>query len=377
MIRVFIACSGLGNIRRGFESFFRSCYDALRKDVPIDLYLFKGAGANHKQETRLFNIARNKKAAINLGRFVGRSGYFIEQFSFFVSLLPHLIIKRPDVVYVSDVVLANLLRISKRLCGYRVLYCNGGPTLPDLLHRWDHIHQVSPEYLDAAKKVGVSLKKQTLLPHAIPIPENPIFLTQRGKIELRQRLQLPVDRMLLLSVGAINTSRKRMDYLIKGVASLSEPKRPYLLVLGAKENESEGLIEMGKKLLPNGFDARTVEKDQVPQYYQAVDVFTLASMDEGFGLVYVEALAHGLPCLVHDYTTARFVLGDMGIYADLSKAGGLAELFTSLTPDDFSEENARARHKYAYDRFSWDMLKPEYIEMFRRCADNAETERST
>lgn len=375
MIRVFIVCSGLGNIRRGFESFFRSCYDALCEDVSIDLYLFKGAGKNSNRETRLFNIARNKQAAMKIGRLFGRSGYFVEQLTFFISLIPYLFIKRPDVVYVSDVVLANLLRIPKRFCGYSILYCNGGPTLPGFLHRWDHIHQVSSEYLNDAVKASVSLKKQTLLPYAIPIPAHSIVLAQKEKAELRQALNLPADRMLLLSVGAINTSRKRMDYLIKEVASFSEP-RPYLLILGAKEKESNYLIKMGKNLLPGGFDARSVEKDQVTRYYQAADLFALASMDEGFGLVYVEALAHGLPCMVHDYATARFVLGDMGIYADLSKAGNLFKLFDRLVPGDFSEENSRVRHKYAYDRFSWDQLSQEYIEMFKRCAGRDETEKS-
>jgi len=269
---------------------------------------------------------------------------------------------------VSDVVLANLLRISRRLCGYCILFNNNGPTHPQFLHRWDHIHQVSPEYLEAAIKAGVPMEKQTLLPSAVQDPSQHTLPDEIEKKKLRQSLKLPVDRTLLLSVGAINTSRKRMDYMIKEVASLPEP-RPFLLILGAREKESKALVKMGHRLLPGGFEARSVEKSEVAAYYQSADVFALASMDEGFGLVYVEALSHGLPCLVHDYPTARFVLGDMGVYGDFSKEGNLSKLIGELSPLEFSEEKAKARHSYAYEHFSWDKLKPKYLAMFEQCAE--------
>ena len=96
------------------------------------------------------------------------------------------------------------------------------------------------------------------------------------------------------------------------------------------------------------------------------DIFVLASMDEGFGLVYVEALAHGLPCIAHDYPTSRFVLGKMGMFSDLSNEGSLTKLIHDLDPQHITEEKAIARHSYAYERFSWDRLRTNYVEMFKR-----------
>lgn len=372
LFRMFIICSGLGHIRRGYESFFRGCFDALLADVKdIELYLFKGAGHGRWRERRLWNLPRNSRLARLLFYPFGRGGYFTEQLTFFFSLLPYLLFMRPKVIYVSDVVLANLLRIPQKFCRYNILFNNNGPTRPEFLHRWDHIHQVSPEQFDAAITVGVPIEKQTLLPSAVPIRERLKIIDEQEKVELRRKLDLPVDRMLIISVGAVNTSRKRMDYLIEEVAALSRP-RPYLLILGAKEKESEKLILEGYRLLSGGFDARSVEKCRVVDYYQAADVFALASLDEGFGLVYVEALSHGLPCLVHDYPTTRYVLGEMGIYGDFKKAGALTKLITGLTPEDFTIDRAVARHSYAHKQYSWDLLKPAYIEMFKRCADSAE-----
>ena len=91
-------------------------------------------------------------------------------------------------------------------------------------------------------------------------------------------------------------------------------------------------------------------------------------MVEGFGLVYVEALNNGLPCLVHDYKTSRFVLGEMGIYGDLSKEGTLAKLISNLSDEEISHEKALERHRHAYENFSWDKLKPKYIDLLIKSA---------
>ncbi|MFZ5994964.1 MAG: glycosyltransferase family 4 protein [Thermodesulfobacteriota bacterium] len=372
-LKVFITCSGLGNISRGYESFFRGCFDALCNEPSIDVLLYKGRGENKGKESCLWNIPRTSRTAAWLGKICGRSPYFTEQLTFFVSLLPHILFKPPDVVYVSDVVLANFIRIFKKCVNakYRVLFNNNGPTLPQLLFRWDHIQQVSPQYLGEGLAAGVPQHRQTLLPSAVDIPESFRPARNVDQDNLRKRLGLPQDRRIILSVGAINRSRKRMDYVVREIAGLQKPL-PFLLLLGQRESDTQEIVDLGNSLLSQeGFSARTVSKDEVRDYYRAADLFTLASLDEGFGLVYVEALSHGLPCLVHDYETSRFVLGEMGYYGDMTQDGGLKGLLSSLSAKDFDLKAKKSRHAYAYDRFSWDSLKPKYIELFQQCTEQA------
>ena len=366
-VRIFMVSSGLGHVLRGFEAFFQDCYDALSKFDETSIWLFKGNGATKGQETRIFNLNRNSRIAVNLGALVGRSGYFIEQLTFFIFLIPYIIKVRPDLIYVADVVLANLLRFPRLFCNFKIILHNGGPTSTQLFSRWEHIHQLSPEHLSIAVNDSISKSKQTLLPAGIKIPSTLFLLKREERRSLRKSLNLPIERRVILSVGAINKSRKRMDYLIKEVASLPDP-RPYLLILGAREAESEALIHMGHTLLPGGFDVRSVPKNEVAAYYQTADIFALSSINEGFGLAYVEALSHGLPCLAHDYPTARFVLGEMGLYGNFLRDGELARLIAGITPADFEYDKAMARHAWAYEHYSWDRLGPKYIEMFLLCA---------
>lgn len=368
--KVFIVSSGLGNIHRGFESFFRDCFDTLRHEPELDLFLFKGKGEESQNEISLWNLPRHGKASKRFARFLGRGSYFVEQVTFFVSILPHILIKKPDVIYLSDVVLANLIRFLKGFfrCKYKVLYNNGGPTLPKFLFRWDHIQQVSPQYLNIAVQTGLSRDRQTLLPYAVNIGCSFVPIQDVERENLRKKLGLPLDRKIILSVGAINRSRKRMDYLVGEVAKMQKP-RPFLLLIGQNEPETEDIINLGKRFLSHeGFSARTVAKEEVGKYYKVADLFTLASLDEGFGLVYVEAMSYGLPCIVHDYEISRFILGDKGYYCDLTREGNLTKCMTKILQNQLEVKQASSLHAQVYEHFSWDKLKPKYVELFQYVA---------
>src|SRR5205823_4569397 len=161
-------------------------------------------------------------------------------------------------------------------------------------------------------------------------------------------LGLPAGRTTLLSVGALNFSEKRMDYLIREVKSLPEP-RPFLAMVGAHEPESDPLLELAASELGHeGFVARPVAQSEMADWYHAADVFALASLSEGFCLALAEALGHGLPAIAHEFPTTSFVAGDDAYLTDLTRPGALAE---GLERIDHSREAALRRRRRAYERF--------------------------
>ncbi len=159
-----------------------------------------------------------------------------------------------------------------------------------------------------------------------------------------------------------------MDYVIREVASLPEP-RPFLVMLGQKDEETPEICDLATaQLSSTGYAVRTVPRAEVDRYYQAADVFVLASLHEGFGRVYVEALSWGLPCLVHDSALTRDLLGEHGLRADFTQPGALTALLASALSSGNDPAARRRRHSDAFNRFDWQKLRPQYLAMLQRCA---------
>ncbi|MBD2388334.1 glycosyltransferase family 4 protein [Cylindrospermum sp. FACHB-282] len=375
MIKVFIICSGLGYIQRGYESFSQSFFDAFSQSDDLDVTLFKGRGKTSSQEITLWNIPHTSKISYQLGKLFKkpdrRDPYFIHQLSFFLSLLPHIHLKKPDVIYFAEPTLGTLLWRWRSLTNqkYKLLFRNGGPCKPTIFYRWDHIQQMAPTHMQTALDLGIPIKKQSLLPHSIHVPSEFHILAARERQVLRHQLGLPEKRHLILSVAAINKSYKRVDYVIREIASMPEP-RPYLLLLGQQCNESPEIIQMGYSLLgKDNFQIKTVAKNQVANYYKIADAFVLASLYEGFGIVFLEAMSHGLPCLAHDYEITRFILGQYGYLANFELTGNFANLVPQALAESHDISKRYLRHKTIYERFSWDKLRPDYLNLMKECAN--------
>ncbi|MFM6861231.1 MAG: glycosyltransferase family 4 protein [Dolichospermum sp.] len=361
--KVFLICSGLGNVNRGFESFTQECFNALSQVPELDIILFKGGGESKKRQIVLWNFPRHSWLGINLGKFFKKDPYYIEQASFTLSLLPYIFQQKPDVIYFSDGTIGNILwHWRKRTAqSYKLVLSNGGPISPPF-ERWDHIQQVAPTHLQAAIEAGEPLEKQSLVPYGINMDAELKILSIADKAALRRKLELPDNLPIILSVAAINKSHKRLDYLIREIAQLPKP-RPYLLMLGQIEAESAEIVALANELLePDKFQIKTVASDQVVNYYQVADAFVLSSLGEGFGRVFVEAMSYGLPCIAHDYDVARFVLKDEGYFGNFELPGSLASLIPNVLNQNNDDSKLR-RHQSVYERFSWDKIRSKYVDM--------------
>lgn len=368
MIKVFIICSGLGKVNRGFESFTQECFEALSQSPELDITLFKGGGKSADRQISLWNFPRDSWPGIQLGKLTGRGAYFVEQLSFTCSLLFHIMRQQPDVIYFSDGTIGNILWHWRKRTGqqYKLLFSNGGPLSPPF-DRCDRVQQVTPTHLQTALQAGEPIERHILVPYGIKMNPQLKVLSTSEKADLRYQLGLPDDLPIVLSVAAINKSHKRMDYLIREVAQLPQP-RPYLLMLGQIESESAEIMELANQLLERDqFQIKTVASHQIPDYYQVADAFVLASLGEGFGRVFLEAMAYGLPCLAHDYEVTRFVLMSENYLGDFTVPGNLACLVQQALAEGSANVKRNCRHQIAYKNFSWENLRPAYIKLISHC----------
>jgi glycosyltransferase involved in cell wall biosynthesis len=68
----------------------------------------------------------------------------------------------------------------------------------------------------------------------------------------------------------------------------------------------------------------------------------LSSRWEGFGLVIVEAMAHGLPVVSSDLPTSLEIMGDFGLYFQNGNVEDLAEKLHEATQLDWKKKSEEA-----------------------------------
>ena len=79
-----------------------------------------------------------------------------------------------------------------------------------------------------------------------------------------------------------------------------------------------------------------IDRQALEECYRRAAVFALPSRGEGFGLVYLEAMAHSLPCVGSVHDAAREVIIDSatGRLVDQDQTGQLAEALIELLMDE-------------------------------------------
>ena len=117
----------------------------------------------------------------------------------------------------------------------------------------------------------------------VPYSSSKEFVRLPNKVELREELKLPKDKVLVLSVSN-NSPHKNLSILPDVMRSLGD--RYSLVRVGEK---------IGDSITFNYADSSTMNK-----IYNACDILVFPSLEEGFGFPLIEAFATSLPAVVSD-----------------------------------------------------------------------------
>lgn len=160
---------------------------------------------------------------------------------------------------------------------------------------------------------------------------------------------------LVLCVAALEKN-KRIDLTIKAVAKT----KASLLVLGVGD-EKKALEDLAAKLLPGRFKIDAVKHDNIPSFYAACDVFTMAPTPaESFGIVYLEAMATNKPVVAPNDSARQEIVGRGGILTNVEDIGQYSQAIDNALTKKWGNEPLNQSRS-----FSWDTIAQKYEALLK------------
>lgn len=252
------------------------------------------------------------------------------------------------VTYHSDVVRQRFLELAFR------------PILFAALKRASAIISTTPNLIDSSRVLSRYRDRCHVVPFGIPIGE-----VGRGQ-EKAADLRKVYGNRVLLTVGRL-VYYKGLDTLIDAMKSIDA----HLLIVG------EGPLrqDLERQARRIGVADRVTflgGVDDVDPYYQLADLFVLASntRSEAFGIVQIEAMAHGKPVVNTQLDSGVPYVsrhGETGITVPPNEPKALASAINVLLDDAVARQTyGEAARRRVESEFSLDRMVAKTIEVYER-----------
>ncbi|HTM13035.1 MAG TPA: glycosyltransferase family 1 protein [Bryobacteraceae bacterium] len=195
--------------------------------------------------------------------------------------------------------------------------------------------------------LGVEPSRIHVVPHGSPhgSPQDASVSTAAGAARREN---------LVLFVGVIQR-RKNVGRLVKAFERLPAGWR--LALAGASQGYGAAEELRAVEESPRRADIDVLGHltgEQLAALYARARIFAFPSLDEGFGMPILEAMAHGVPVVTSQSSAMPEVAGDAALLVDPLNIDQLAHALTRLAGDQELRDDLIARGRARVPRFTWD-----------------------
>jgi glycosyltransferase involved in cell wall biosynthesis len=227
---------------------------------------------------------------------------------------------------------------------------------------------------DAAERAGVLIAvsefTKTQVVSLLGVEASRVAVVRHGirPLAYPRRAGQPREKVVL-NVGAIQI-RKNVARLVEAFEALEGEWRLVLAgSFGYGADRIRARIESSPardRISVLGY----VEPDELAAWYARAAIFAFPSLDEGFGMPVLEAMAGGAPVLTSNRSALPEVAGDAAILVDPENTEALIGALRNMAADEGLRQDMAARGLARSRLFTWERAAREtwdvYQELLRR-----------
>lgn len=198
--------------------------------------------------------------------------------------------------------------------------------------------------------LGVELSRIRVVPHGVRPPKSAVSAGREK---------------LVLFVGALQ-ARKNLLRLIGAFETL--PSDWKIILAGAPNGYRAG--EILDRVHASPFRDRItiagyVTRGQLEELYGRASIFAFPSLDEGFGIPVLEAMAHGVPVLTSNTSGLGEIAADASLIVNPQEAGEIAAGLQRLAFDEGLRNELANRGRHRAAQFPWERSVQETYSVYR------------
>ncbi|MCX5720886.1 MAG: asparagine synthase (glutamine-hydrolyzing) [Nitrospirae bacterium] len=290
----------------------------------------------------------------------GPKGSVFRKWRFAYNVLCEVLMRRPNILVCGHINFSPLVALVSFVSNIRVVLVTYGIEAwnPNVLLRmaskWiQYVVSISQYTATRMEEWGVKRDRMSIVFVAVDgeifrpirrgkLPDSPVLLTV-ARLDASERYK-GVDRVLNV-LGKVRARSPGVRYIIAGKGN----DLPRLEAL-AHEYGVADCVEF------RGY----VSDEDLPELFSVADIFVMPSQKEGFGIVFIEALACGVPVIAGncDGSVEAVLNGRIGLLVDPDKPADLEQgilsfLDRTITPRLLDKEYLRREclDSYGFDRF--------------------------
>lgn len=191
-------------------------------------------------------------------------------------------------------------------------------------------------------------------------PEGVTVIPEGVDLDRFRPVEVEREERTVLFVGD-NNPRKNLVRLVEGLGRLDPPVRFVRIGQAQWRDEERRFRAAARRAGVEVVEPGWASDEELVAWYNRAGVFAFPTLDEGFGLPPLEALACGTPAVVSDIPPHRETLGRDAVFVDPWDPEAIAAGIEEALGRSWDRTHLRRRAR----RYTWDRCAEATVEVYR------------